>query len=71
MKNHKWQPVKKYQVDLSTMTDGQKEKIKDDTTWAMTIRSFTRDATMCELQEDGVINSIRTTIIITIRDPKA
>lgn len=70
MKNHKWQPVKKYQVDLSTMTDGQKEKIKDDTTWAMTIRSFTRDATMCELQEDGVINSIRTTIIITIRDPK-
>lgn len=27
-------------------------------------------ATMLELQEDGVINSIRATIIVTIRDPK-
>ena len=70
MKNHKWQPVKKFQVDLSTMTTGKKNLIKECQTWAMTMHAFTRDATMLELQEDGVINSIRATIIVTIRDPK-
>lgn len=70
MKNHKWQPVKKFQVDLSTMTTGKKNQIKDCQTWAMTMHAFTRDATMFELQEDGVINTVRTTIIVTIRDPK-
>lgn len=70
MKNHKWQPVKKFQVDLSTMTTGKKDKIKDCRTWAMTMRAITRDATVNELQEDGVINSIKTTIIVTIKDPK-
>ena len=70
MKNHKWQPIKKFQVDLSTMTIGKKNQIKDCRTWAMTMRAFTRDATMNELQEDGVMRSIKTTIIVTIRDPK-
>ena len=70
MKNHKWQPVKKFQVDLSTMTIGKKILIKDCQTWAMTMHAYTRDATMFELQEDGIINPIRTTIIVTIRDPK-
>ncbi len=70
MKNHKWQPIKKFQVDLSTMTTGKKNQIKDYETWAMTMRAFTRDATAFELQEDGVKNAIRTTIIVTIRDPE-
>ena len=70
MKSHKWQPVKKFQVDLSTMTTGKKNQIKDHKTWAMTMRAFTRDATSYEFHEDGVINSIRATIIITIKDPK-
>ena len=35
----------------------------------MVIKSFTRDATTLELHEDGVVNDIRATIIITIRDP--
>lgn len=70
MKNHKWQPVKKYQVDLSTMTPGKKDDIKDFSKWAMTMRAITRDATTLELHEDGVVNPIRTTIIITIKDPK-
>lgn len=70
MKNHKWQPVKKFQVDLSTMTTAKKNQIKNCQTWAMTMRAFTRDATAYELLEDGVINSIKTTIIVTIRDPK-
>lgn len=70
MKNHKWQPVKKFQVDLSTMTTGKKNLIKDCQTWAMTMHAFTRDATMLELQEDGVVNTIRATIIVTIKDPE-
>lgn len=70
MKNHKWQPVKKFQVDLSTMTTGKKNLIKDCQTWAMTMHAFTRDATMFELQEDGVVNTIRATIIVTIKDPE-
>lgn len=70
MKNHKWQPVKKFQVDLSTMTTNKKNLIKDCQTWAMTMHAFTRDATAFELQEDGVRDLIRATIIVTIKDPK-
>ena len=70
IKNHKWQPVKKFQVDLSTMTTGRKDKIKDCKTWAMTMRAITRDATTFELQHDGVVNHVRATIIVTIRDPQ-
>lgn len=70
IKNHKWQPVKKFQVDLSTMTTGKKDKIKDCKTWALTMRAITRDATTFELQHDGVVNHVRATIIVTIRDPQ-
>ncbi len=70
MKNHKWQPVKKFQVDLSTMTIGQKNQLKNCRKWAMTMRAFTRDATTVELYENGLLNPIRTTVIITIKDPK-
>lgn len=70
LKNHKWQPVKKYQVDLSTMRPAVKSNLRDRRTWAMVIKSFTRDATALELHEYGVINDTKATIIITIRDPK-
>lgn len=70
MKNHKWQPVKKFHVDLSAMTPGRKESIKDFRRWAMTMRALSRDATTLELHEDGLVNPIRTTIIITIKDSK-
>ncbi len=70
MKNHKWQPVKKYQVDLSTMTTGKKNKMKDCRTWGMTMRALTRDAASVELLEDGVLNPVRATIIVTIKDTK-
>lgn len=70
LKNHKWQPVKKYQVDLSTMRPAIKNNLRDRRTWAMVIKSFTRDATVLELRDNGIINDIRATIIITIRDPK-
>lgn len=68
LKNHKWQPVKKYQVDLSTMRPAIKSNLQNKHRWAMVIKSFTRDATMIELAEDGVFNEIKASIIITIRD---
>ena len=69
LKNHKWQPVKKYQIDLSTMRPAIKSNLQNKRRWAMVIKSFTRDATTLELHEDGVVNDIRATIIITIKDP--
>lgn len=69
MKNHKWQPIKKYRVDLSTMRPAVKRDIKNRPIWAMTIKAISRDATTLELLEDGVVNDIKATIIITIRDP--
>ena len=69
LKNHKWQPVKKYQVDLSTMRPAIKDNLINKRRWAMVIKSYTRDATTLELHEDGIVNDIRATIIITIRDP--
>ena len=47
-----------------------KSKLLNKRRWALVIKSFTRDATALELHEDGIINDIRTTIIISIRDPK-
>lgn len=69
LKNHKWQPVKKYKVDLSTMRPAIKSKLKDKRRWAFVIKSYTRDATSLELHEDGIMNDVRATVIITIRDP--
>ena len=70
LKNHKWHPVKKYQVDLSTMRPAIKDNLQNKRRWALVIKSFTRDAAALELHEDGIVNDIRATIIITIRDPQ-
>lgn len=70
LKNHKWHPVKKYQVDLSTMRPAIKGNLQNKRRWALVIKSFTRDAAALELHEDGVVSEIRATIIITIRDPQ-
>lgn len=70
LKNHKWQPVKKYQVDLSLMKPAIKNNLQERKTWAMVIKSITRDATALEFRDNDVINEIRATIVITIRDPK-
>lgn len=70
LQRHKWHPVKKYQVDLSSLRPAIKNKIQEQQKWAMVIRSLTRDASTLELHEDGVVNEISATIIVTIRDPK-
>lgn len=71
---NKYQPVKKYQVDLSTLNPAVKTKMRGKSDWVLRIKSFTRDAAKDELstrlQDDGEIVSIPVTIIITIKDPK-
>lgn len=71
---NKYQPVKKYQVDLSTLTPAVKAKMKGKADWVLRIKTFTRDAAKDELtarlQNDGEVVSIPVSIIITIKDPK-
>ena len=67
---HKWNPVKKFHVDLSYLTCANMTKIMGRTTWALTMKALTRDAAHFELHKDGLCHSIRATVIITIRDPE-
>lgn len=69
---NKYQPVKKYQVDLSTLTPAVKAKMKGKTEWVLRIKGFTRDATKDELtahlNETGEVISVPVTIIVSIKD---
>ncbi|MCM1107958.1 MAG: S8 family peptidase [Clostridium sp.] len=69
---NKYQPVKKYQVDLSTLMPAVKAKMKGKTEWVLRIKGFTRDATKDELtahlNETGEVISVPVTIIVSIKD---
>lgn len=70
---NKYQPVKKYQVDLSTLQPAVKAKMKGKTEWVLRIRNYTRDAAkdelIAKLNETGEIISVPVTVIISIKDP--
>ena len=69
---NKYQPVKKYQVDLSTLKTAIKAKMKGKTEWVLRIKGFTRDAAKDELtahlNETGEVVSVPVTIIVSIKD---
>lgn len=69
---NKYQPVKKYQVDLSTLKPAVKAKMKGKTEWVLRIKGFTRDAAKDELithlNETGEVISVPVTIIVSIQD---
>lgn len=69
---NKYQPVKKYQVDLSTLTPAVKAKMKGKTEWVLRIKGFTRDAAKDELtahlDDTGEVISVPVTIIVSIKD---
>lgn len=69
---NKYQPVKKYQVDLSTLKPAIKAKMKGKTEWVLRIKGFTRDAAKDELtahlNETGEVISVPVTIIVSIKD---
>ena len=67
----KYQPIKKYHVDLSKMTSSRKEKaLKGDRHWALKIITLYRDSVDADLAIDGNIDEVDVALIITIRDPK-
>ena len=70
---NKYQPVKKFQVDLSTLKPAIKAKMKGKTEWVLRIKGFTRDTTKDELiahmNETGEVISVPVTIIVSIKDP--
>lgn len=69
---NKYQPVKKFQVDLSTLKPAIKAKMKGKTEWVLRIKGFTRDTTKDELiahmNETGEVISVPVTIIVSIKD---
>ncbi len=67
----KYQPIKKYAVDLSKMTKSNREKaLASNRKWALKIEGLYRDAAEQALLRDGEILSQDVIVIITITDPK-
>ena len=67
----KFQPVKKYHINLEKMTKANRIKhLKGDKKWCLRINSLYRDATMKDRDYDGVIETAKATVIITIRDTR-
>jgi hypothetical protein len=70
---NKYQPVKKYRIDLSTLKPAIKAAMNGNSDWALIIKNLTRDAAMDELisnlQANGEIVKIPLAIVISIKDP--
>ncbi len=66
----KYQPIKKYSVDLSKMTNANKEKaLGNNRKWALKLNGLYRDAAEQSLLKDGEIPSQEVIVVITIKDP--
>lgn len=67
----KYQPIKKYSVDLSKMTNANKEKaLGSNKKWALKLNGLYRDAAEQALERDGEILSQDVVVIVTITDPR-
>lgn len=66
----KYQPIKKYHINLEQIRKGNLQFIKSDRKWCLRINALYRDATIVDREFDGVIDPVKATIIITIKDPK-
>lgn len=67
----KYQPIKKYSVDLSKMTKSNRKKaLGSNRKWALKIKGLYRDAAEQTLLRDGEILSQDVVVIVTITDPK-
>lgn len=66
----KYQPIKKYCVDLSKMTEANKNKALDcNRKWALKLNGLYRDTAELSLQRDGEVLSQDVIVVITIKDP--
>lgn len=67
----KYQPVKKYHVNLEKMTTANRLKyLKSDKRWGLSVKALYRDAVAADHDYDGEHEITYATIIITIKDPK-
>ena len=65
----KYQPIKKYHVDLSKMKPAQKKKILTaGKNWALKLRGLYREAAEQSMFRDGVVLSQDVVVIVTIKD---
>ncbi len=66
----KYQPIKKYYVDLSKMTNSNKEKaLTSNRKWALKLNGLYRDYAEQSLYMDGEVLSQEVVVVITIKDP--
>ena len=66
----KFQPIKKYSVDLSKMKEAPKRKALGSTRkWALKLIGLYRDAAEMALLRDGEILSQDVVVVVTITDP--
>lgn len=67
----KYQPVKKYHVNLGQMTRSHKEVcLKSNRRWGVSIKATFRDATRADMDAGINVGNMKAVIILTIRDPK-
>lgn len=66
----KYQPIKKYHINLEQIRKGNLRFIESDRKWCLRINALYRDATIVDREFDGVFDPVKATIIITIKDPK-
>lgn len=66
----KYQPIKKYHINLEQIKNGYLQYINSGRKWCLRINTLYRDATIADREVDGVFEPVKATIIITIRDPK-
>ncbi len=67
----KWRPIKKYAVNLSELTEGNRRKfLAGHRQWFMQIKGLFRDAIQREADITGEILKQEFCVILTIRDPE-
>ena len=67
----KYQPIKKYYVDLSKMTDTNRKKaLGGNRKWALKLNGLYRDAAEQALERDGEVLSQDVVVVVTIKDPR-
>jgi len=67
----KYHPIKKYTVNLSEMTSGNKEKaLKSPKNWYLKVKGLYRDFAEDMAQQDGEELNQEFAIVLTIKDPK-
>lgn len=67
----KYQPIKKYSVDLSKMTSTNKRKaLGENRKWALKLNGLYRDSAEQALVRDGEVLSQEVVVVVTIKDPR-